>query len=347
MHVTVATLTGVALTLGSLTPAFAAPTATASPTTQTRPATGTGTGTGTAVSAAAARTETMTHWSCDRAAKATVSVTWRSRTEARVRWRVTDMSADGRTPVLKILGLDHNGAKPSLKRRYFSDDGKIVVGKGRGASRSNGRVWAPSLRNLDEIEVWIWTSVGSRRTSCGYNIVKRLNDHRYSPKRTEPLSYSRSKKLRNRIVAEAWRQYRGVNHESGDNCSKFSRPFYEPNLCHAWCADFAWWVWSKAGVQRAKAYNSSYTDDFRDEWRVRFKPLGGPRKPTKGDVVVWSHRTDGINGHVGVVVATKGWKVKMIHGNWSDRVSFMGWIDPFTSRQDHGNKRVIGFASPA
>ena len=54
-----------------------------------------------------------------------------------------------------------------------------------------------------------------------------------------------------------------------------------------------------------------------------------------------------MNGHIGVVVATKGWKVKIIHGNWGDRVYFQDWINPFTSRQDGGRKRVIGFASPA
>jgi hypothetical protein len=39
--------------------------------------------------------------------------------------------------------------------------------------------------------------------------------------------------------------------------------------------------------------------------------------------------------------------VKVVNGNWSDRVTYMSWIDPFTSRQDQGRKRVIGFASPA
>jgi hypothetical protein len=260
---------------------------------------------------------------------------------------VSDTRADGRSPVLKIVGLDHNGAEPSLKRRYFADDGVVVLGKGAGTARSGGRVWAPSLKHLDEVEVWIWNGVGKRRAGCGPNVIKRLNDVRYSPVRTIPLSYARSRKLRDRIVAEAWRQYRGVNHESGENCSRYSRPFYEPDICHAWCADFAWWVWSKAGVERAKAYNSSYTDDFADEWRVKFKRLGGERKPARGDVIVWSHRTDGINGHVGIVVATKGWKVKVVHGNWGDRVWTFGWTDPFTDRQDGGHKRVIGFASPA
>jgi hypothetical protein len=289
-------------------------------------------------------TETMTHWSCDRTARASVTVTWLSRTQARIRWRVTDERRDGRSAVLKIVGLEHNARGPVARRNLFGGNGTVVT---TGYSRSGDVVWRPPLRHLDEIEAWIWNGVGRARASCGFNVVKRLNDHSFSPARTSPLSYHRSRALRDRIVATAWQQHRGVNHESGDNCNRYSYPFYAPNICHPWCADFAWWVWMTAGVADVRAYNSSYTDDFADEWRVRFKPLGGQWKPAKGDVIIWSHRTDGVNGHVGVVVATDGWRVKVVNGNWSDRVTATGWIDPFTSRQDSGRKRVIGFASPA
>jgi hypothetical protein len=306
----------------------------------------TATGVGPADGAAARVTsETMTHWSCDRTARASVTVTWRSDREARLRWRVSDERRDGRSAVLRIVGLEHGAGGPVARRNLFGGNGTVVTG---GHGRSGDVVWRPSLRRLDEVEVWIWNGVGRAAASCGFNVVKRLNDRRWSPVRTEPLSYARSRALRDRIVATAFREYRGVNRESGDNCSHYSDGFYAPNICHAWCADFAWWVWNAAGVRDVRAYNSSYTDDFADEWRVEFKPLGGPWKPAKGDVVVWSHRTDGVNGHVGVVVATKGWKIKLVNGNWSDRVVYVsGWIDPFTSRQDHGRKRVIGFASPA
>lgn len=294
-----------------------------------------------------ARTETMTHWSCDRTARAVVSVTWLAKDEARIRWSLTDARSDGRSAVMKIVGIDHNGSRPALRRAFFGGDGMVVNPHGAGTVRTGGRTWRPGLRRLHEVEVWIWNGFGRERVSCGYNVVKRLNDHLYPPERTTPASYTRSKALRKRVVAEAWRQYRGVNHERRDNCSRYSHPFYSPNICHAWCSDFAWWVWTTAGVPRAKQYNSSYTDDFEDEWRVRFKPLGGPRKPAPGDVVVWSHRTDGINGHVGVVVATRGWMIQYIHGNWSDRVWFTGWTNPFTATSDAGRKHVIGFASPA
>jgi hypothetical protein len=294
--------------------------------------------------APAARSETMTHWSCDRTARASVTVTWQSRTQARVRWRVTDERRDGRSAVLRIVGLQHSAKGPVARRNLFGGNGTVVT---TGHGRSGDVTWRPALRTLDEIEVWVWNGVGGRRASCGLNVVKRLNDHRWSPTRTAPLSYRRSKALRDRIVAEAMRQYRGGNRESGDNCSRFSDPFYAPNVCHPWCADFAWWVWMTAGVRDVRAYNSSYTDDFADEWRVAFKPLGGRHLPARGDVIVWSHRTDGVNGHVGVVVATRGWKVKVVNGNWGDRVTHTAWIDPFTSRQDSGRKRVVGFASPA
>jgi hypothetical protein len=297
-----------------------------------------------ATAPAAATSETMTHWSCDRAARAGVTVTWQSRTQARLRWRVTDERRDGRSAVLKIVGLQHGANGPVARRNLFGGDGTVVT---TGHGRSGDTVWRPALRRLDEVEVWVWNGAGRGRASCGLNVVKRLNDRRWSPARTTPVTYQRSKALRDRIVDVAWRQYQGGNRESGVNCSHYSDPFYAPNVCHPWCADFAWWVWMAAGVRDVRAYNSSYTDDFADEWRVRFKPLGGPWKPARGDVVVWSHRTDGVNGHVGVVVATNGWRIKVINGNWSDRVTYSGWIDPFTSRQDRGRKHVIGFASPA
>jgi hypothetical protein len=294
----------------------------------------------------AARTESMTHWSCDRAAKADVSVTWISRATARVSWRITDKRRDGRKATIRIVGLDHNGSRPSVKREFFGG-AHVAVANGSGKSTSGGRLWNPGLRKLDEVEVWIWTEAAGHRSGCGYNIVKRINDVTHSPARTAPLPYAKSKALRDRIVSVAWQQNASGYHEYGTNCSKYTNYFYSPNICMAWCANFAWSVWAHAGVPRAKVYNSSYTDDFADEWRVQFKPLGGKWKPAKGDVVVWSHRTDGINGHVGVVVATNGWNIKIVQGNWSDRVTSSGWINPFTSRQDGGNKRVIGFASPA
>lgn len=315
-------LTGLAVVLGGLVPAAAVP------------------------AAAAARTETMTHWSCDRAAKATVSVTWTSRSTAQVSWKLWDTRRDGRSAAMRIVGLDHNGARLSIKRNYFSGDG-VTYTSGAWKSRSGGRSFRPQLNKLDEVEVWTWTSSRGRRASCGYNITKRINDVTHSPARTTPLTYGKSRAVRDRVVAAAWKQYRNGYHESGVNCSKYTNAFYSPNICQAWCANFAWWIWATAGVHHAKLYNSSYTDDFADEWRVKFKTTGGAHKPAKGDVIVWSHRTDGVNGHAGVVVATSGWNVKIIHGNWGDRVALSGWINPFTSRQDGGNKRVIGFASPA
>ncbi|MFI7585529.1 CHAP domain-containing protein [Spongisporangium articulatum] len=284
--------------------------------------------------------EKMVHYSCDRTARASVAVSWHSATEARVNWKIEKKSG-GRKAALKIVGIDYNGSKKAVKRYMFADDHKIVT-SGSG-SRSGGRLWAPGLGQLDEIEVWVWT-LGS---TCGPNVIKRLNDTVHTAKRTDPKPYSKSSALRKKIKKVALAQYHGGNHESGENCSKYVNAFYEPNICQAWCSDFAWWVWMKAGVPGAKMYNSSYTNDFRDEWRVRFKPIGGKYKPAVGDVMVQKHRTNGINGHVGVVIAVDGWKVKVVHGNWSDAVQFQGWTDSRKYTSDHGAKKVIGFASPA
>ena len=297
--------------------------------------------------AQAASTETMTHWSCDRWAKATVKVTWQGRSQAKIAWKLEDERSDGRAAALRIVALDWNGPKKTIKRNLFGGSGAALVTSGAGTSRSATVTFAPTGMKIDEIEAWIWTQAGSRRSSCGINVVKRVSDVLHPVRRTDPKGYASSKALRDRIVSTAYAQLRTGYREHGNNCSKYGDAFYDPDICQAWCADFAWWVWAKAGVPGAGLYNSSYTDDFADEWRVRFKPTGGARKPAKGDVVIWSHRTDGINGHVGVVVATDGWNVKIVQGNWSDRVTGSGWINPFTSRQDGGNKRVIGFASPA
>lgn len=290
-----------------------------------------------------AHTERMVHLSCDRTARARVTVTWLSERSARISWTLSDL-AGGRRPALRIVGLDFNGARPALQQQFFGDDHKIVLRSGAGTRRSGGRTWTPArLGKLDKVQVWIW-NLGA---GCGYNVVKRLNDFSYSPTGTEPQSFARTRALRTRIKKVALAQYHGGNHESGENCSKYVNAFYSPNICQPWCADFAWWVWMKAGVKGAKAYNSSYTNDFRDEWRVRFKPLGGKRKPAVGDVMVQKHSTDGTNGHVGVVIATHGWKVKVVHGNWSDAVQLQDWTNPFTYTSDGGRKRVVGFASPA
>jgi hypothetical protein len=301
----------------------------------------------TPASAVAPRTESMTHWSCDRGARVNVKVTWLSEETAKISWTLTDTHRDGRSPVLRIVGVDLNGRDPAIRKNYFPGKGRVSLSTGTWTSRSGGRTWTPPLRHFDKLEAWIWNGIGADRASCGYNIVKRLNDFRFSPTRTTPKSYARSRVLRDRIVKVAMDQYRHGYHEPGNECNKYTNLFYTPHICHAWCSDFAWWVWTQAGVKAAGVYNSSYTDDFADEWRVRFKPLGGSRKPAKGDVIVWSHSTNGINGHVGVVVATDGWRVKVVHGNWSDSVQYEGWFNPFTRTSDGGHKHVIGFASPA
>ena len=341
----VAILTSLALALPVVVPANAA-----SPARATTPAPAAAS---TAVAAPAelttsrARIEHMRHWTCDRAGYVDVTVGWESERKATVRWRVSDQRRDGRSVVIRIIGLDFNGAAPSLKRDFFGGSHVAAVSTGAGTSRSGQRTWTPSFAHFDELEVRVWNGLGRERVNCGINAIKRLNNFRHSAVRTLPKSYEKTKALRKRIVKVAWDQYRSGYRERWNNCSKYTNTFYAPDLCHPWCSDFAWWVWWKAGVPGAAKYNSSYTDDFRDEWRVTFKSIKGTRKPRIGDVIVYSHQTDGINGHVGVVVATDGWRVKLIHGNWGDRVVYDGhWTNPFASTSDSGRKHVIGFASP-
>lgn len=291
-------------------------------------------------------TERMTHWTCDRAAVANVAVTWLSPKSADISWRLTDRLSDGRSPLLKLVAVSYNGGEPDTRDRYFDGDGDVAATGGVGAEREGGRTWTPAVKRFDKLEVWIYNGIGGERAWCGYNIVKRLNDHVFAPERTAATVPSKSKEIRAAIVAEAWRQYRSGYADGVNKCNKYSNYFHQSTVCQAWCAVFAWYVWTKAGVPGAKAYQSSYTDDFADEWKVRFKKIGGAQLPAPGDVVVWSHDTDGINGHVGIVVQTNGWNVRVIHGNWGSAVRYENWFNPFTRTSDNGRKHVIGFASP-
>ncbi|MCU1677487.1 MAG: hypothetical protein JWM93_2245, partial [Frankiales bacterium] len=232
--------------------------------------------------AAASGEPAMTLWSCspDRGALAVVDVTWLSRTSARVTWKVSDMLDDGKVPRLRIRAVDFNGSSADTSVDLFSGTEARVQG-GRGRSVSGARTWTPTGTNaFDELEVWVTNGVGANEADCGWEFAHRINNYLHGV--TAPISAAKSKPIRDRIVAAAYAEMRAGYHERAHNCSKYTDYFTSPNACRPWCTDFTSFVWVKAGVPGAKAYNSSYALDFRDEWRIRFKPVNGSIRPLPG-----------------------------------------------------------------
>ena len=301
--------------------------------------------------AAASSDETVYLYSCDRGARAVVTVTWISSTTVDLTWRLEDRNADGRSPNLRMTAVDYNGSGDSLRTRYFDGDGAAVLTSGYGTSKSGGRTWNPSgIDDLNELEIWVVNGVYGDRVACGWEFSHRLNNYIHADQHNAPssMSYADSKPLRDRIVSHAQSAAARGYHERYGNCNKYSDSFTSPNVCRPWCADFAWSMWRDAGVDFADAWNSSYANDFKNEWKIRFKPVNGDRLPVPGDVVVYSHNIAGVNGHVAIVTAVDGWWIKTVHGNYGDRIVSEGWVDSRTRSWESsgGYKFAIGFAAP-
>jgi hypothetical protein len=106
--------------------------------------------------------------------------------------------------------------------------------------------------------------------------------------------------LRSRIVAVADSQIGYQSDPSGTYCNKYSahwvsgdRDCGNANMDEEWCADFAAWVWQRAGVSFVYQYingdiNSSAASFY--EWGMAqgtWHPAGSGYVPLPGDVVVY------------------------------------------------------------
>jgi uncharacterized protein (TIGR02594 family) len=118
------------------------------------------------------------------------------------------------------------------------------------------------------------------------------------------------------IVAEA-EKWIGT-HETGTNCNPFSKAL--GRSCEAWCADFAQYVWEQAGMDTTgiTAYAGSFLSYGQQNGTLK------PRNATNvapGDAVVWGVSASNAQ-HVGIVeqVLANG-DVKVINGNYSDKVT--------------------------
>lgn len=300
-----------------------------------------------APAAAASADNAMTLHSCapDRGAQAVVDVSWVSARTATITWKLSDTDADGRAPRLKIQAVDLNGSAADTTVNFFSG-GELALSGGRGTTRSQTRTWTPAgIDAFNELQIWVTNGRGSEMASCGWEYSHRMNNYLHSETRLAPTSYAKSRALRDRIVASAYEQMNMGYGERPGNCNKYTDSLTDPNVCRPWCADFAFYNWVQAGVPWAKTFASSYAEDVMAEWRVAFKPVYGSRFPAKGDIAVFRHPEKGKNGHVAVVVDTDGWRVKVIDGNYSDRViSAPRWVDPATNPSEF--KPLLGYASP-
>lgn len=106
--------------------------------------------------------------------------------------------------------------------------------------------------------------------------------------------------MRGRIVALAESQVGYRTNPSNTYCNKYSAYFFSgtsdcgnANLDEEWCADFAAWVWQKAGAEVTYQYvngniNSSSASFY--EWGVKkgtWHPVNSGYTPLPGDVAVY------------------------------------------------------------
>jgi hypothetical protein len=123
--------------------------------------------------------------------------------------------------------------------------------------------------------------------------------------------------LRQRIVTLAESQIGYATDPSDTYCNKYSAYWYSGTSdCGSvyrdeqWCADFAAWVWQKAGAEVTYQYingdlNSSSASFY--EWGLAhdsWHPIGSGYVPQPGDVAVYGLNTGAlVAAHVAVVVA--------------------------------------------
>ncbi|MEV7420699.1 FG-GAP-like repeat-containing protein [Streptomyces sp. NPDC089919] len=131
----------------------------------------------------------------------------------------------------------------------------------------------------------------------------------------------------------------------GNDCS----PYNSMGACsHAWCADFARWVWGQAGADNTSVLNAAAASFY-----TYGKQYGTfhTTAPQVGDAVLYDNDgsvADGEANHVNLVVkvSADGTKIQTVGGNESRGVRYRDWFDWKTNTNPLNAGRVMGFISP-
>ncbi|MFG1945413.1 CHAP domain-containing protein [Nonomuraea sp. NPDC048826] len=151
------------------------------------------------------------------------------------------------------------------------------------------------------------------------------------------------------------------NHESpaGSGCNYYTgffRPWKSGSGCpssggvqwrnSAWCADFAKYVWRKAGVKHADVPEGN--GGTLNGWAASFKNYGtkygtwhtraSGYTPQPGDAVVFDWDQNGDIDHVGIVKSADGSTVYTIEGNSGDRIK--------ANSYSRSNVDIVGYTAP-
>jgi hypothetical protein len=151
--------------------------------------------------------------------------------------------------------------------------------------------------------------------------------------------------LGDRIVSVAKAELANTsrNKENGGyNCNFYSRDLYKGNLCHAWCADFARWVWGHAGANTAKLDAGAGSFVPYGERNHTWRKDNRASAARVGDAVVFNY-ANGRASHVGLVIGVNqaAGTITIIEGNagkYDNQVSQRTFVP--------GSNGVTGFISP-
>ncbi|WP_051792387.1 CHAP domain-containing protein [Amycolatopsis jejuensis] len=138
--------------------------------------------------------------------------------------------------------------------------------------------------------------------------------------------------IRHKIVSTAEGELGQGERPPGSNCTRYSP------VCEEWCADFATWVWRRAGITIGRI--AAVSEVFR--WgRQHGRAHNGHRGMKPGDLVIY-----GGNKHIGIVATVHaGGTIETIEGNSSNRVVRQRAFDPAHARAAGRPGDITGYVS--
>ncbi len=134
-------------------------------------------------------------------------------------------------------------------------------------------------------------------------------------------------------------------HPPGSNCTKYDRK------CEFWCVAYLTWVWRKAGVNVPHLINTAQVHKWGDDNGLLHSLAADPNyQPKPGDAVLFGRE------HTGMVSSVEGNKIRIISGNWGDKVARqpsnngkgLDYISAFGVKEKgaNGATKITAFVSP-